>query len=524
MKNKQQMLAHALLVLGILVLVNIISIRLFTRLDLTAENVYTLSPASVRLMEALDDRLTVEVYFNEDLPAPYNSNRRAIYDVLNDYRAYAGDNLQYTFIDPSTDELMQEATREGIPPVEIQAMEADKFVAKRAYMGIVLLFEDRKEVIPVVQNTASLEYDLSSAIKRLVSRDQKTIGFLTGHGEPELAKLQSVQKTLAKQYRFTTVNCTNGQAVPDHVSVLVVDAPTKPIPEAEQFFIDQFIMKGGKVAFLLNAVPATLQQQYAQPLDLQLDPLLENYGLRLNRDLVRDVQCSNISLIQEHGGFRIQSAIPYPFLPVASVFDENNVMVKDLQQLAFFFVSSVDTVNPGSRGLKATVLVKSSERSGRQSGMFILDPRMQPEPGAFSESNIPLAIVVEGSFDSYYANRPVPTDTNGVPIAGAQTVLKKSPNTRLVLVGDGDFILDNYIRSSDNLTFFANMMDYLVDDMGLIAIRSKNLVAPPLDPVSDGTRGFVKWADLLIPPLLMILYGLFRWRQRKARKKALAVS
>jgi ABC-type uncharacterized transport system involved in gliding motility auxiliary subunit len=200
-------------------------------------------------------------------------------------------------------------------------------------------------------------------------------------------------------------------------------------------------------------------------------------------------------------------------------------MVKDLQRVIFFFVSSVDTSGAAARNLKSEVLIRSSKQSGRQTGMFMYDPLQRytrDELAAdFSEREIPLAAVVEGKFSSFYAGRPAPADTAAGSAPPPASPLTSSPETRVVLVGDGDFMRDQYLGNQDNLTFFANMVDYLVDDAGLISIRSKETSMPPLEQVSDGTKKALKYANLILPPGIVIAYGLFRWRMRKARKKDL---
>jgi ABC-2 type transport system permease protein len=197
-------------------------------------------------------------------------------------------------------------------------------------------------------------------------------------------------------------------------------------------------------------------------------------------------------------------------------------MVKDLQGLILFFASSVDTDRVGALGLTAEILMRSSKQSGRLTGMFMYDPLQHYLRSDFTEEGIPLAAIVEGRFTSLYQGKPAPADTSAGSLPPAASPLATSPDTRIVLVGDGDFARDEYIGGNrDNVTFFANMIDYLVDDAGLITIRTKEAVNPPLDPVADATKKIVKYADMGLPPLLVIGYGVFRWRMRRARKKAI---
>jgi ABC-type uncharacterized transport system involved in gliding motility auxiliary subunit len=151
--------------------------------------------------------------------------------------------------------------------------------------------------------------------------------------------------------------------------------------------------------------------------------------------------------------------------------------------------------------------------------MFMFDPLQRYTKEEFSEKNIPLAAVVYGQFKSAFAGREIPRDTSTGAVSAEGNILQMSPATRMVLVGDGDFARDQYLGNRDNLTFFANMVDYLVDDAGLITIRSKDVSMPPLDQVSDGTKRVVKYGNLAVPPILVLAYGLYRWRVRKTRKK-----
>ena len=496
-------------ILGILVVLNFISIRLFGRLDLTSQGVYTLSDASKRIVGSLDDRVTVKAYFTEDLPAPYNNNRRAVLDILNDYKAYSKGNLQYEFINPQGEKGEQEAQQQGIAPVQAQVVNADKLEVKRGYLGLVFLYEDRKEVLPVIQNLSSLEYDISSALKRLTTKAKKKIGYTIGHSEPEMSSMRQVYQTLSPQYDLVPVDLSKGEPVPADIAALLVISPASRFQDSAKYQIDQYLMRGGKAAFLINRINASLQMRMGQPLDVGLDDMLQQYGVRVNPDLVRDVQCANISVMQQQGSFTFQSQVPFPYIPVASNFNEGNPIVKDLQGIIFPFVSSIDTTGAALRGVKSEVLVRSSKRSGRQTGFFIMDPFQRYTPAELAENGIPLATIVHGSFKSYFVGKQ--------PAAA----LAASPDTRILVVGDGDFMKDEFLSNRGNLTFFANIVDYLADDAGLITIRSKNVATSPLDQVSDGTKQMLKYVNLIGPPLLIVAYGLLRWRRRVAFKRAM---
>jgi len=520
--KKSQTLLRVVLVLGILILLNFISVRIFSRLDLTKAGVYTLSDASKNLMSNLDDRITVKAYFTEDLPVPYNNNRRAVLDILNDYKAYSKGNLFYEFISPEGEKSEREAQQAGIPPVEVQVVKEDKFEVKRAFLGLVMMYEDRKEVLPVIQNLGSLEYDISAAIKRLTTRTKKRIGYTTGHQETELTGMQHASKEINSQYETVPVDLSLSTAeIPKDLAALLIIAPKTKFSDTAKYQIDQYLMSGGKVAFLLNKMNVDLNAQYkvAQPVEIGLDDMLENYSIRINNDLVRDVQCASITVMQNQGQFQMRSQIPFPYLPNAVNVDRSNPIVKDLQGLIFFFVSSLDTTLTVNKGLKAEVLVRTSKHSGRQSGYVMIDPFRHYTPEEMAESNIPLAVVVSGSFKSFFsAESGSAAGGEGKSLAAR---VDKSPDTRVIVVGDGDFMKDDFAGNRSNLTFFVNIVDFLADDAGLITIRSKDISQPPLEQISDGTKKLVKYGILLLPPFLVIGYGLLRWRRRVALKRSL---
>ena len=219
----------------------------------------------------------------------------------------------------------------------------------------------------------------------------------------------------------------------------------------------------------------------------------------------------------------MQSQVPFPYLPLVMHFSKGNMMVKDLQNLVFFFVSSVDTAASAAKGLRRKSSSASSKQSGRQTGIVHVRPAPAVYHGGIPGTRDPAGRPRAGKIHepvcrqarTRWIPRRISSPAGSIPSPAG-------PETRIVLVGDGDFARDQYLGGSrDNLTFFANMVDYLVDDAGLITIRSKDVTLPPLEQVSDGTKKLVKYANLALPPLLVLGYGAIRWRMRKARKKAM---
>lgn len=524
LKLKLSAWSTLLLLLGIVVLVNLISIRFFGRLDLTEQKIFTLSAASRQVAGDLDDRLTIKAYFSENLPAPYNGTARYLKDQLDEYKAYSHGNLHYEFIDPGSEEsLEKEAQSFMIPPLQVNAVENDKIEIKKVYMGLVFLYEDKSEVMPIVQRTLGLEYDITSMIKRITATKLRTVGFLTGHDEPDLSSdLRRVGAELQKNYQVRPVDLSN-ELVPQDVEVLVVSRPQKPLSEWEQFAVDQFVMRGGKLALLVNKVKAELETGQASKMRLDLDPWLRTYGVWINDDLVMDLECGRINVQQQQGFFTMTHTVNYPFFPQVSRFDPGNLMVKDLGGITLYFPSSVDTSLAGGLGLEVRPLFWSSDRSGIQRGGFDINPLRGRSAADFTEKGVVLGASLKGAFPSSFAGKKVPMKGDSTTAQGIEVITQSPQDARIVVIGDGTFMLDQY-ATRNNAAFFLNMIDWLSTDADLISIRSREVTDRPLREISAGAKRLVKYANILAPPLVVILFGLAYWQLRRARQRAMELT
>lgn len=510
--------ATLLLLFAVLLVLNLISVNLFARLDLTEGGVFSLSRASKEVVRSLNDPLIVKMYFTKDLPPPYNSYVRYLKDQLEEYQAYSGGKLKLELIRPDDQEKELEAQRYGIPPLQVNALENDKIEIKKVYMGMVLLFEDRKEVIPVLQNISGLEYEITSTIKRISAKVLPTVGFLVGKGGSDLdTELTLANQALSRHYQVRRINLDEGERIPARVGVLVILGPKTRFSEWERYGIDQFLMRGGRLAVLLNQVEVDIQQGTASKQDLELDEFLGNYGIKINDDLVTDWQCSRIGVSQQRGSYAVSNIINYPFFPTATGFDENSLVVKDLETITFNFVSSVDSNLASSKGLSFVPTVFSSENSGIQADPFDINPYRQFERSDFADGPQILAATLQGSLKSYYADwdeSEIETEVGFV-----ESTLTESPEIRLAVVGDADFLIDQNLRGNDNLAFFLNMVDWLSQDEALISIRSKQVTARPLKEISRGAKKFVKYGNIFGLPVLVIVAGVLRWQIRKQVKR-----
>jgi gliding-associated putative ABC transporter substrate-binding component GldG len=515
-------LSNLLVVIAIIIVVNLISLRVFTRADLTENKIYTLSSSSRDVVANLDDRLTVKAYFTKDLPAPYNANSRYVNDALADYRSYSHGKFVFEFVDPVNEKgLEDEAQRYRIQPVQVNVMEKDNVQLKKVYMGLVLIYGDKHETIPLVQDIGNFEYEMTSAIKRLVQAKMPRVGFLGGFGTPDLSQdLRTMATALSKHYEVVPVSTLNGNNLIDaNLDVLLVVQPKEALDDWTKFCIDQFIMRGGKVGWFVNKVKADMQTSQATAINTNIDDITRRYGFMIQNNLVLDAQASAINVQQQQGGMMMISQVRYPAFPRITDVNKQNLMVKDLQEMSLFYPSSIDTVP--QPGVSFIPLLKSSEFTKIQSGRYDINPMNPVKKEEFASGKKILGLALTGQFASAFSGRTVPHPSDSTAAIPSIQIQTQSPSSRMVVIPDGNFIQGQFAQGGGpGSVMFLNAVDWLGQDDGLISIRSREAAIRPLKPdISDGTKQTVKYANMFLPPALVLALGLFRWSMKRNRRK-----
>lgn len=513
-----------LIVVAIVVVINLIGLRLFGRLDLTENKIYTLSAASRRIVGELDDRMTIKAYFTKNLPPPYNANARYVEDALEDYRGYAKGNLAIEFVDPADEaKLEEEAQKYRIQPVQVNVLEKDNVQLKKAYMGLVLIYGDKHETLPLIQSVDNFEYELTSAIRRLTSDHMPKVGFLGNFGTPDLGQdMRNITTALSKHYEVTPVNTHAGNSLIDEsINVLCVVAPQEGLDEWTKFCIDQYVMKGGKVGWFVNKTKADVQTSVASSMQLNIDDLTRTYGFAVANNLVTDLNASMINVQQQQGFFMITNMVRYPSFPEIRDFNQNIAVTKGFQTLNLFYPSSIDTFKPGKGTVSITPLFSSSEFTKVQTNRFDINPMTQARKEEYTGGKKLLGAALQGTFGSFYEGRQAPHPFDSTSAPAAVQISTMSPETRMLVIGDGNFVKGQFAQQgSPGLILFQNAVDWLSQDDDLIAIRSREAAIRPLKPdISDSTKQTVKWANMATPPILVLLLGLFRWTARRNRSK-----
>lgn len=500
-------------VAAVVVLANLLAVKHFVRLDLTQDRVHTLSQQSRLILGRLEKPLVVKVYFTAGLETPYNNHQQVLEDKLQEMRAWGRGRVELVTVDPTADEdARAEARSYGIEPIQYRFRSQDRQELKQVWMGAVLLYGERQFVMPAITQVDTIEYDLARAVKQLLSgEERKKVGFLTGHGEPDLltakGPLEQLRNRLADSYELVAVDLSAGP-VPEDVAALLVVGPQRPLNLAELYDVDQFLMKGKPVGLFLSQLKPDLRTGRAIPVYHGLEALLGHYGIRLNRDLVVDRTANGqMRFPVRQGQYVVQLPVNYPPIPRVTNLSRSSLVVRDLDQMLFPFVSSL-TLPDGPGTVQWEALATTGAESGRITNVVRIEPgAFQVRDLAEEQGEFVLLASGEGSFTSFFADRPVPELGVGREASGR---IRESAPARLVVGGSADFI-------ANNLTFMENLVDWMAEDAELISIRSKAVQVPALELPEAGTVRWLQLANLLAPAALVGLAGAVRlWLRQRA--------
>lgn len=488
----------ALLILAILVVLNILSARYSVRLDFTEEKQYTLSEATKNLILNLEVPVTVKAYFSKDLPPDFLRARKQFKDLLIEYSAHSNGKLVYEFIDPvSSEDVEKEITAQGVRPVMIEVREKDQKKQQKAYLAAVVEMNDERQPIPFLQPGGAMEYTLSSAIKKLAVTDKPTIGLIQGHGEPALEELMQVRAELEVMYNIEPYYIAGGTVPgPDRYAAMVWLRPTDSIPQHHFEFMDQYLANGGHMMVAFNPVEGDFVDMVATQKYTGMSQWLAGKGLKVERNLVIDNRCGSVSVQQNQGMFAYASNVSFPFLPLL-IGQENNDISGGLESVMFEFPSEISF--EGDTALHYEPVLKTSRQSNALRAPRELNVQQQWTPEDFVRSEIVIGASLSGMMSSEFF-------------------------TRFLLYTDGDFPVNGPRDQArqvqpDNINLFVNSVDWLVDETGLIALRTRGVVARPLDPLEDDTKALLKYSNFLAPIVLVFVYGLIRGQRRRIIRK-----
>ncbi len=497
MVTKQKIITSLLLLVGILIVLNFLANKFFFRLDFTEGGQYTLSDATKSILKSLDEPVTVTAYFSENLPPDVAKVKSDFKDLLTEYNSVSGGKIAYQFINPNEDQQKEmEAQQSGISPVVINVRERDQMKQQKAYLGAVLQYGEKKEVIPLVQPGSAMEYDLSSNIKKMTLKEKTQVGFLQGNGEPSLQAIPQLSQQLSIMYDVKPVTITDSTDIPGNLKTLVIIAPRDTIPPEVFGKLDNFLSKGGRILAAVNRVEGDLSTASGRSITTGLADWLNKKGVNIDDEFIIDVNSGNVMIRQNQGSFVMNTPIKFPYLPVIAKFEKHPITT-GIEQVMMPFASPV-TVTTSDTSLHYVNLAYTSDKTGLVKPPLSFDVMKNWTRDDFAKSSLPVAVALSGKID------------------GA--------NTKMVVFGDGDFAVNGQGQAQqklqeDNVSLMSNSIDWLSDDTGLIALRTKGVTSRPLDPdIEEGTKTLVKYLNFLIPIFLIIIYGIIRYRVRKSKR------
>ena len=481
--------AMTLIVAGILVLVNILSLRYFVRFDLTESKQYSISDSTENILAGLEDIVTVKAYFTENLPPQFLPIDRYVRDILAEYEAYGSGNFSYEFVDPERKiEAAQEAQRIGVQQVRMQVRENDSFSVKNGYLGLGIFFEGKTEAIPVIQESdlSNIEYDLTSLIVKLTQPREMVVGFLQGHDEHSMnsspygaqqegADYTGVSQVLSRNYDVKSINFARGDTL-EGVDALIAAGAKRDLSDRDIFEIDQYLLKGGKAIFLIDSVSQVAGGIDVQPMENNVKNLFVPMGVTVDTNVLLD-SLSELTNFQEGPGQFFFLQYP-PFIRLVSDNFTSFPVVAKIQSFVVRFVSSLTFTE--DENLNYDKFANTSPSSWSQEGSFNLAPTAIQQPAQDQLSSRTVGVSITGMMprisdkdlvpalqewikddkSGEYALKNVEKDENK---KNREIVKEAQAEANVIIFADSDFIADPYIRNDQtSLVVFQNMVDYLV--------------------------------------------------------------
>jgi len=490
----------AAVVLALVLVTNLLGSHIRGRLDLTSDDLYTLSPGTRELLGDLDDLVQIKLFASAELPPEVQLQLRDVRDLLADMRRASNGNLLVTDIDPARDdEAASEAAELGVYPVEFSVLRDDNFEVRQGYYGFAIVYADQSEVTPIIQRTDDLEFRIVSQIHRMTTDEQPGIAFMQGFGAKTAAQIPGLRESLGDRYQMSSIDLARDSVAEisvDSAQVLVVAGPTEPIDDTALERMQRFIDSGGAALLLFEPIVLNQQSPMPMPTSTGLESLIEERGISLSDGLVVDLASNERVSLGRQGLFNVIA--PYPLWPITRPAGDHAI----------------------TNGLNALTLGWGAALNIDGDAVGVTPLWQTSENGALSPLTAPIMPDRDWDFPPEEMGRRV--------VAASVMPDEGEPGGRLIVVGDASFVEPNYAQSNaDNLRFVANAVDWLAQDESLISIRSKNRTPPGLTFESDVPRNVLKWGNLMGVPLVFVLVGILRitGRRRKAEarwKEALA--
>jgi ABC-2 type transport system permease protein len=557
-----------LYVIVALAVINYLASIVHYRIDLTSEKRYTLSSPTKKLLTSLNGNVNIDVFLSGEMPADFRNLRNGTEELLQEFKENSNNNIRVTFKKPG--EGLDDAAKQslltyldsiGIHPtnVKVQAKSGESQEERLVYPGALVTYNDKIFPIDLLQgqdmtggiqtlNTANalLEYKFANAVQKIIQEHAPVVGYLTGNGEPlSYNVFDLIEKTLKPNYGFGFVPVDSLKTIPQEFNAILIVKPSIKFNDQQKLKLDQYVMNGGKLIWMIDNLYAEMDSLVRSHSDfiafdrgLNIEDQLFKYGVRINQDLVQDLQCDKLPLAVGNYGDKPQmQLVPWPYFPLLSSYNDNPIS-KNLNMVLSIFPNSLDTVE--AEGIKKTVLLATSDATRTLSTPAIVSlnsVKTENDLKTFNKKNIPIAVLLEGKFKSLFANRLSASMADTLANLYKQPFLRETKNeNKMIVIADAD-IAANVVTQNEgplpmgsnqftkiqyaNKDFIINSIEYLVNPSGILSARSKTLTLRLLDPVKVENEK-VKWQiiNVGLPVALIIVFAFVYQAIRNKKYKA----
>ncbi len=549
--------------IGVLVVINWLASQYHTRVDFTNEKRFTLSAATQKLLKKLDEEVRIDVFLKGDFPSGFKKLAMSTEETLQEFKEIAGKKIKYHFINPEEEvegtniKWADTLSALGFVPINLtsqvkagqqqQLIYPVAFVHYKEQVSPVILYQGRTKAItyPEINSAeAMMEFNFANVINKLTSASRPLVAYCTSNGEPEdIRTYDLVENVLKQDYDLKTFNLEKEHFIPDTFKLLIMVKPSKPFSDEEKLKLDQYVMRGGRLLLFIDKLEAELDslqskkgQVVAYDRQLELNDLLFKYGIRINSDLLMDLQCDFLPFdVNGNGQFEL---LPWNYFPVFET-KSNHLINKNLGFVSGRFVNSIDTVE--AEGIKKTILLSTSANSrniATPALISVTENSVAPENEKFKKANIPAAVLLEGKFSSMYSNRLSQAMRDSLAKYGTPFLPQCLRENKMIVVADGDIVLNSVVKGNQpipmgmnpytfgsqrefsfaNRDFLQNCIDYLVNASGLSEAKAKDYTLRLLDKKKvEEEKTNWQLINIAIPVAVVILFALIYQFLRKRK-------
>ncbi len=494
--NKKSYFKSVLLLLGVFIVIVVVSERYYMRFDLTEGRQYSMSDATRQILNGINEPIMVTAYFTGDLPPDLDKVKRSFNDLLVEYSNLSDGNLVFKFVNPNADqEIESEAVSSGIRPVLFKARDKDEVKQQKVFMGAKITMNDKKEVIPFINPEGSIEYDLTTAIKKISLKRKPLVGFVQGQGEPLLDAYQQVRADLEVLYTVRQVTLSDTVRNLKDYKTLVIAGPTGSFSEKALEVLDDYVRSGGNLFIAFNRVIGNTQTLQGEENVTGLESWLLEKGILVDNKFVIDANCGTVNVTQPTGRFNMTTQVKFPFLPSVKNFADFPI-TKGLELVMLGFPSPISYVGDSTSVFKS--LATTSKNSGLLSMPVMLEVQKNWTVVDFQDGKQTIAALLE--------------------------LNNRGTESKIIVVSAGDFAVNGTGQrprrlQPDNVSLMVNSIEWLSDQTGLMDLRTKGITSRPIDQISDSKKAFLKWFNFLLPMVLVIIYGVIRMNVRSKQRK-----